>query len=335
MIRIEKDYSLLPHNTFGLDVHAKLFIEYRTVQALKEIIARGLVEQPFLHIGEGSNLLFTKNYEGVVLHSRIEGVEVLYEDHKSIKIKVGAGVNWDKLVAYTVDKKWYGAENLSLIPGEVGAAAVQNIGAYGVEVKDLIQEVHTIDAYGNERTFTLEECAYSYRYSIFKEREMKHYFVTHVILNLQKEEQYHLEYGSVRKELEKHAELSLANVRKTIIEIRKSKLPDTKEFGNAGSFFTNPIVSDSKYEELTGLYEKVPHYKLSDKAYKIPAAWLIDQAGWKGKSRGRAGVHKDQALVLINLGGAKGDEIVHLSQEIQASVLDKFGIPIAPEVNFI
>ena len=296
-----------------------------------------LVEEAWLHIGAGSNLLFTKDYPGMILHSAIKGFEVVGENEEEVLVRAGAGEVWDDFVAYAVEKGWYGAENLSLIPGEVGASAVQNIGAYGVEAKDLIVKVDTLEVEtGKERVFGNEECGYAYRESVFKHALKGKYIVTHVTYRLFKHPSYRLDYGNVRAELEKRGcELTLENVRRTIIDIRESKLPDPKVQGNAGSFFMNPIVPRPLFEELQDKYPSMPFYEVDAERVKIPAAWMIDQCGWKGKQLGRAGVHNKQALVLVNCGGATGQEIIALSEEIQRSVLDKFGVRISPEVNFI
>lgn len=328
-------YSLLPYNTFGIDVSASRFLEYASVAELKEYIAQGAVTTPFLHIGGGSNLLFTKDYDGLILHSRIGGIEVTAEDSQTVSLRVGAGVVWDDFVACCVEHGWYGAENLSLIPGEVGASAVQNIGAYGVEVKDLITAVETVNVQGYGRVYSVEECEYAYRSSIFKRPENKSVFVTYVRFRLSKEERYTLDYGTIRQELAKYPVPTLPIVRKVIIEIRESKLPDPKVMGNAGSFFMNPIVAKEKLEALQRDYPRIPYYELPDGRVKIPAGWMIDQCGWKGKSLGPAAVHDKQALVLVNRGGAKGSDIVALSDAVRASVRDKFGIDIHPEVNVI
>ena len=328
-------YSLLPYNTFGIDVSASRFLEYASVAELKEYIAQGAVTTPFLHIGGGSNLLFTKDYDGLILHSRIGGIEVTAEDSQTVSLRVGAGVVWDDFVACCVEHGWYGAENLSLIPGEVGASAVQNIGAYGVEVKDLITAVETVNVQGYGRVYSVEECEYAYRSSIFKRPENKSVFVTYVRFRLSKEERYTLDYGMIRQELAKYPAPTLPIVRKVIIEIRESKLPDPKVMGNAGSFFMNPIVAKEKLEALQRDYPRIPYYELPDGRVKIPAGWMIDQCGWKGKSLGPAAVHDKQALVLVNRGGAKGSDIVALSDAVRASVRDKFGIDIHPEVNVI
>lgn len=328
-------YSLLPYNTFGIDVSASRFLEYASVAELEEYIAQGAVTTPFLHIGGGSNLLFTKDYDGLILHSRIGGIEVTAEDSQTVSLRVGAGVVWDDFVACCVEHGWYGAENLSLIPGEVGASAVQNIGAYGVEVKDLITAVETVNIQGYERVYSVEECEYAYRNSIFKRPENKSVFVTYVRFRLSKEERYTLDYGTIRQELAKYPAPTLPIVRKVIIEIRESKLPDPKVTGNAGSFFMNPIVAKEKLEALQRDYPRIPYYELPDGRVKIPAGWMIDQCGWKGKSLGPAAVHDKQALVLVNRGGAKGSDIIALSDAVRASVRDKFGIDIHPEVNVI
>ena len=328
-------YSLLPYNTFGIDVSASRFLEYASVAELKEYIVQGAVTTPFLHIGGGSNLLFTKDYDGLILHSRIGGIEVTAEDSQTVSLRVGAGVVWDDFVACCVEHGWYGVENLSLIPGEVGASAVQNIGAYGVEVKDLITAVETVNVQGYGRVYSVEECEYAYRSSIFKRPENKSVFVTYVRFHLSKEERYTLDYGTIRQELAKYPAPTLPIVRKVIIEIRESKLPDPKVMGNAGSFFMNPIVAKEKLEALQRDYPRIPYYELPDGRVKIPAGWMIDQCGWKGKSLGPAAVHDKQALVLVNRGGAKGSDIVALSDAVRASVRDKFGIDIHPEVNVI
>lgn len=328
-------FSLLSHNTFGIDVNATRFLEYASVEELKQQIAQGAITTPFLHIGGGSNLLFTKDYDGLVLHSCIGGIEVTEETEQSVSLRVGAGVVWDDFVAYCVRSGWYGVENLSLIPGEVGASAVQNIGAYGVEVKDLITAVETVNFRGEERVYTVGECEYSYRNSIFKCPENRTVFVTYVCFRLSKKEKFTLDYGTIRQELEKYPKMTLDIVRKVIIDIRESKLPDPKVMGNAGSFFMNPILSREKLETLQQEYPRIPYYELNDGQVKIPAGWMIDQCGWKGKSLGPAAVHDKQALVLVNRGGAKGSDIIALSDAVRISVREKFGIDIHPEVYII
>ncbi|WP_337380219.1 UDP-N-acetylmuramate dehydrogenase [Phocaeicola coprophilus] len=330
--------SLLPYNTFGMDVKASRFVEYASVEELRglwnaerEAVARAL------HIGGGSNLLFASDYEGLILHSAIKGYTVVKETEEEVEVRVGAGEVWDDFVAYTVANGWYGAENLSLIPGEVGASAVQNIGAYGVEAKDLIVSVDTFGLEtGEERRFMREECRYAYRESVFKQKLKGKYAVTFVTYRLKKHPVFHLEYGNIRAELEKQGCLvDLENVRRIIIAIRQAKLPDPKVLGNAGSFFMNPIVPKMQFEALLAQYPDMPHYPVDDAHVKIPAGWMIDRCGWKGKRVGHAGVHEKQALVLVNCGGATGKEVMHLAEEIVASVRERFGVTIRPEVNYI
>ena len=337
-MNIYNDYSLKSRHTFGMDVKTALFMEYSTKEELKELLLNEQLEEGrWLHIGGGSNLLFMGDYPGTILHSSIKGYEVLSEDAEEVIVRVGAGEVWDDFVAYTVAQGWYGAENLSWIPGEVGASAVQNIGAYGIEAKDLIVNVETVEvATGKERVFSNAECGYAYRESIFKLSLKGQYIVTHVSYRLKKTPCYHLDYGNVRAELAKaNFDLALANVRQVIIDIRQAKLPDPNVQGNAGSFFMNPIVQRAHFEALLKDYPQMPHYEVDADRVKIPAAWMIDQCGWKGKRLGNAGVHDKQALVLVNCGEATGAEVVRLSEEIQQSVFNKFGIQIYPEVNFI
>lgn len=322
-------------NTFGFDVKADVWLEYESVEELERWIAEGRVASPYLHIGAGSNLLFIKDYEGTVLHSHIAGVEITAEDEEQVSVRVGGGVVWDDFVGYCVDHNWYGAENLSLIPGEVGASAVQNIGAYGVEVKDLISSVETINIQGERRVYQVDECEYAYRKSLFKKPEMKSVFVTYVNFCLSKKEHYTLDYGTIRQELLKYPVTDLKTLRRVIIDIRESKLPDPKVLGNAGSFFINPIVPRAQFEELKQQYPSMPYYDVDTDRVKIPAGWMIDCCGWKGKALGPAAVHDKQALVLVNLGGAAGKDVIALSDAVRASVREKFGIEIHPEVNFI
>ena len=324
------------HNTFGIEAVADEFLEYHSEEELLQFIKDGRLKGRLLHIGAGSNLLFVNPiFHGTVLHSLIKGIEVICEDEDHVWVRVGAGEVWDDFVAYCVEHQWYGAENLSLVPGEVGAAAVQNIGAYGVEVKDLITVVETLGLDGEHRDFQVSECKYAYRDSIFKRPDMKHLFVTYVQLCLSKKEQYHTEYGSIKNEISKLDALNISELRNIIIAIRQSKLPDPSVLGNAGSFFKNPVVSRSKFEELNTQYEHMPYYEIDEEHFKIPAGWLIEQTGWKGRALGPAAVHDKQALVLVNLGGATGAEIVALSDTVRRAVYDKFGIEISPEVNFI
>lgn len=345
-----RDYSLLAHNTFGIDAKCKRFLEYSSVEEAQQIVA-GLTaaDQPLLILGGGSNLLLTGDYEGTVIHSAIKGIEVLdnetladaAEDEKLrnpdfVFLNCGSGEVFDDVVAFAVEHGYHGAENLSIIPGEVGASAVQNIGAYGVEAKDIIYKVEAVEiATGKLVVFDNHVCQYSYRQSRFKHEWKDKYLVTHVIYRLSKHFVPDLDYGNIRTSLAaKGIENPTAQqLRDVIIEIRNAKLPDPKVQGNAGSFFMNPIVEKAKYEELAALYPGMPHYTIDAEREKIPAGWMIDQCGWKGKSLGRAGVHDKQALVLVNRGGATGQEIVNLCETIRKDVKQKFGIDIHPEVN--
>lgn len=335
MIHEYRDYSLLKNNTFGFDVKAARFVEYETADELRELVRTGRVAAPYLHIGQGSNLLFRNDYEGVILHSRIHGIDVLDETDDCVLLRAGSGVVWDDFVAYCVDRNWFGVENLSGIPGEVGASAVQNIGAYGVEAKDLIAWVETIDMNGEMRTYPAAECDFSYRHSIFKESGMEGVFVTNVVYRLGKTEHYSLDYGTVREELKHFPAVSLKTVRQVICNIRAAKLPDPKVLGNAGSFFMNPIVPRARFEALKAVYAAMPHYDIDRDRVKIPAGWMIEQCGWKGKSLGEAAVHDKQALVLVNTGKATGNDVVALSDAVRRSVREKFGIDIHPEVKII
>jgi len=336
-MKINQHTSLLPYNTFGIDVNADFFIEYDSAADLQDVLRLDIVKKnKLLHIGSGSNLLFLKDFNGIILHSGIHSINVINEDADSVFLEVGSSMVWDDFVAYCVDNGWGGAENLSLIPGETGASAVQNIGAYGVEVQDLIVRVNAVEIETAEfKTFTNEECRYGYRDSVFKNELKGKYIITTILFRLMKKPVFKLNYQRLEEEVLKNGEVNLENIRQTIIQIRQSKLPDTKITGNAGSFFMNPVISKEQFNSLQSNYPQIPHYFDSETKEKIPAAWLIDQCGWKGKHIGNAGVHEKQALVLVNLGGATGAEIVYLAQQIQKSVKEKFGIELTPEVNYI
>lgn len=338
MIKEYTNHSLFPYNTFGMNVQATHFVEYDSADELSSFLQKPQhLLLPYLHIGGGSNLLFTTDYPGTILHSAIKGFDIIKEDNNWVEVRAGAGEIWDDFVTYAIENNWYGTENLSLIPGEVGASAVQNIGAYGVEVKDLITQVETIEiSTGNRRIFTNNECNYAYRSSIFKQELKGKYIVTHVTYRLSKKPTFKLDYGNIRTELEKEGcSLTLASLRKIIVRIREAKLPDPKVLGNAGSFFMNPIIPLQQFNELIRKYPDMPHYPAGEGLVKVPAGWMIDQCGWKGKRIGRAAVHDKQALVLINTGGATSEEIIILANEIVRSVKNQFGIEIHPEVNFI
>ena len=319
-------------NTFSISVKAEEYVEYDNVEELKSLIPR-LANRRVLHVGGGSNLLFTQDYAGIVLHSLIHGIDVLDEDADSVLVRVGSGVVWDDFVAETLHRGWYGAENLSLIPGEVGASAVQNIGAYGVEVKDLIERVECVDLQsGEECVFDNATCRYAYRNSIFKQEWRGCYAVTHVLYRLSKTFVPHVDYGNIRAHLKD--EVTAESVREVIIRVRREKLPDPAVMGNAGSFFVNPVVPREQFEALRQTYPTMPFYEVGN-GVKIPAGWLIEQSGWKGRALGKAAVHDRQALVLVNLGGATGQDVLRLSDAVCAAVQKRFGISIHPEVNVI
>ena len=337
--KIMKDYnnySLLNHNTFGIDAKCNRFLEFSSVDEAKqvsELISNDKL--PFLIIGSGSNLLLKSDYEGNVVHSDIHGIVASSVNGENL-VRCGSGEVFDDVVAYCVEHGYYGAENLSLIPGEVGASAIQNIGAYGAEAKDIISKVEAVEiSTGNVVEFNNENCEYKYRQSKFKNEWKDKYLITYVTYKLENTFKPKLDYGNIRSKLaEKNiSEPTAKELRDTIIEIRNAKLPDPKVTGNAGSFFMNPIVGIDKFNELNGKYPNMPYYEVSKTLYKIPAGWMIEQCGWKGKRLGNAGVHEKQALVLINCGGATGQDIIKLCETIRHDVFDKFGIEINPEVN--
>lgn len=350
-----RNYSLLAHNTFGIDGKCRRFLEYSTVEEAQRITRMlTLGDLPLLILGSGSNLLLTQDFQGTVVHSAIHGIEVVEGPKNGSKdapknpskdtssapvyVKCGSGEIFDDVVAFAVKQGYHGAENLSIIPGEVGASAIQNIGAYGVEAKDIIYQVEAVEiATGKVVTFDNADCGYSYRQSKFKHEWKNKYLITHVVYVFSTRFCPDLDYGNIRTSLESKGiqHPTAEQLREVIIEIRHAKLPDPKEQGNAGSFFMNPIVDEAKYQALAACYPGMPHYTLPDGREKIPAGWMIEQCGWKGKSLGPVGVHDRQALVLVNRGGAKGSDVVRLYQAIQKDVLQKFGIEIHPEVNVI
>ena len=327
----ERHYSLRKHNTFGIEAKCERFVEFTSVEEAQQV-AKMLHESdlPYIIIGGGSNLLLTKDYPGMVVRSDILGIQIDGE-----RMTCGSGEVFDEIVEASLMAGLYGLENLSLIPGDVGASAVQNIGAYGVEAKDYIESIEAVEiATGKVVIIKAQDCSYGYRQSKFKTDWKNRYLITHVTYRLSTMFKPHLDYGNIRQALST-LEPTAPQLRKTIIDIRNAKLPDPKVTGNAGSFFMNPIVPRAQYEALATQYPQMPHYEVDAEHVKIPAGWMIDQCGWKGKSLGRAGVHEKQALVLVNLGGATGDEIVKLCQTIQADVKAKFGIEIHPEVNIV
>ena len=327
----ERDYSLKAHNTFGIEAKCERFMEFTTVeeaQQVAEILRES--ERPYIIIGGGSNLLLTKDFPGIVVRSDILGIQI--DDNR---MTCGSGEVFDEIVEASLMAGLYGLENLSLIPGDVGASVVQNIGAYGVEAKDYIESIEAVEiSTGKVVTIQAKDCGYGYRQSKFKTDWKNKYLITHVTYRLSTIFKPHLEYGNLKGTLGPGPIVPF-RLREVIIGIRNEKLPDPKVMGNAGSFFMNPIVPRAQYEALAVRYPEMPHYEVDAERVKIPAGWMIDQCGWKGKSLGRAGVHDKQALVLVNLGGATGDEIVKLCQAIQKDVKEKFGIEIHPEVNII
>ena len=338
-----RNYSLLEHNTFGIDAKCGRFLEYASVAEAVEV-AGMISSSPFLIIGGGSNLLLTADYPGtVVTPAPMADVSSgVCLDSKSLTLRCWAGLVFDDVVDYCVGNGLYGLENLSLIPGQVGASAVQNIGAYGAEVKDVICSVEAVEiATGKVVTIPAEECHYAYRQSRFKGEWRNRFLITHVTYRLSTSFAPHVDYGNIRAELDAKgiATPTARQLREVIIDIRNAKLPDPKVEGNAGSFFMNPIVSRERFEAIRKDYPTMPFYEVrngqGDSSYKIPAGWMIDQCGWKGKTIGPAGVHSRQALVLVNKGGATGSDIVRLMKAVQHDVYERFGISLQPEVNIV
>lgn len=332
-----ENYPLETVTTFHLPARCKHFVSYSSVEELKEILKSSLFKSvPYLHIGEGSNLLFTKDYDGIVLHSRIRYISIIEDNGDNIILKVGAGINWDKFVKYCVSNGYYGIENMSYIPGTVGASAVQNIGSYGVEVKDVIHKVHCISvATGSEREFVNEECRYGYRDSIFKNELKDKYIVVAVEYKLSKVPGYTLEYGPLKELFHDGNEITLQRVRQTIIDVRKSKLPDPAELGSAGSFFKNPVIGKDKFNALQLRYPSMPGYTVSGDTVKVPAGWLIENAGLKGFSVGGAKIYEKQCLVIVNTGNATSEDVVALYTAVMDKVKDLYGIQLQPEANII
>jgi len=336
---IQQNISLKPYNTFGLEATARFFVEIASLEELKSILQNPDYQSiNKLFLGGGSNILLTKNYDGLVIKINLKGIEKASEDDVHVYIRAGAGENWHQLVMYCVENQYAGMENMSLIPGTVGAAPMQNIGAYGVEIKDIFEELQAInlETFAIE-TFKLEDCNFGYRESIFKHQAKGKYVITSVTFRLNKTPIYKVGYGDIQKILEEMnvKSLNIKAISDAVISIRKSKLPDPAEIGNSGSFFKNPEIPKAQYEDLKERFENIPSYPINETTVKVPAGWLIEQAGWKGFRDGQIGVHARQALVLVNYGGGKGEQIKALSAKIQASVLEKFGISLSAEVNFI
>jgi len=334
---IQRNFPLKEFTTFGFDVKADQYVIFRSIEALRSIVDK--YQGPFLLLGGGSNICFTRDIDQMVLHNQISGIEIIEEDARSATIEVGAGENWHSLVEWAVDHQLGGLENMALIPGTVGAAPIQNIGAYGRELKDVFV---SLDAFDIERkkiaTFHAQDCKFGYRDSYFKNAGKGKFVIVHVRLKLQKcPHTLHTEYGAIQKVLDENKNLnpSIRDIFTAVIQIRESKLPDPKVIGNAGSFFKNPEVSQKQFLELQSRFEDLVFYAQPEGTYKIPAGWLIEKCGWKGKKVGNVGCHKDQALVLVHFGGGKGTEILKLSEQIRRDVDQKFGIQLQPEVNII
>ena len=331
--------SLKPYNTFGVDICARYFCRVATKETLINIIKKELqCYGRHLIVGGGSNILFCSDYDGLVILNEIKGIEVVKKDEQSVWVKALSGTCWQDLVQYCVEKDWGGIENLSLIPGTAGAAPIQNIGAYGAELKDTFVSLEAIDMNtGEERIFNNTECKFGYRQSVFKQELKGKYFIYSITLRLARQPIVNTQYGDIRKTLDAQgiSHPTVREVSDTVISIRRSKLPDPAEIGNAGSFFKNPEVAADKAENLLIAYPDMPVYTQTNGMVKIPAAWLIEQCGWKGKQIGHTGNHARQALVIVNYGNANGNEIWQHAQNVQLSVKEKFGILLEAEVNII
>jgi UDP-N-acetylmuramate dehydrogenase len=337
---IQHQVDLFPYNTFGIHHSAKYFTEIQSVEEAQALFTSDIFKSnQYLFLGGGSNILFTKDFDGLVIKVAINGKEIIREDENTITLKVGGGENWHEVVRYCVDKNWGGIENLSLIPGTVGAAPIQNIGAYGVEIEKNIFEVETVEiSTGKLKTYMHDECHFGYRESVFKTKFKDQFLISSITLTLTKKNHLlHLSYGAIADTLQQNGikNISIRDVSDAVIQIRSSKLPDPKKIGNAGSFFKNPSIQKDLHDFLKNKYESMPSFASQNGLVKIPAAWLIEQCGWKGKKINSIGVHQHQALVLVNYGGGSGEEIWNLAMQIQASVNEKFGIILQPEVNVL
>lgn len=338
MFNLSQNLSLKEYNTFGLDVKAKFFLSVQSEDDLLSFFSenRHFLQEKRLILGGGSNLLFIGDFNGIVIYPQIKGISIISENEDAIAVEVGAGEVWDDFVAFCVEKGWGGVENLSLIPGNVGAVPVQNIGAYGVEAESSVLRVNTVNLNDfSRKIFTHDECEFGYRNSCFKNEFKENYIISSVVFGLKKKYTLNLSYGALHSEIENEDNLDLKKLRQIIISVRESKLPDPKKIGNAGSFFKNPFIDLDISKKLKSTFPDIPLYPCSAELFKTSAAWLIDQAGWKGKSFRNAAVHDKQALVLVNKGNATGEEILKLSEQIQQDVFAKFGVLLKPEVNII
>lgn len=336
---IQENISLRPFNSFGIEAIARWFASFRSVNELQETLAeRPVPRTPWLVLGGGSNILFTKDFEGIILKNDVKGIEKVKEDNDHVFLRVGAGENWHRFVLHCIENGWAGVENLSLIPGCVGASPMQNIGAYGVEIKDVFYELRAFHLKEKcNYTFTLKDCEFGYRDSIFKNRYRDEFVILNVTYRLDKVPRFNTSYGAIQQELDNMGvkELSIKAISDAVIRIRSSKLPDPAEIGNAGSFFKNPTITAQEFTDMKQRFEHLIGYENADGSYKLAAGWMIEQCGWKGFRRGDAGCHEKQALVLVNYGEATGSEIYALSEEILNSVSEKFGVRLEREVNIV
>lgn len=337
-MEILNDFSLKNYNTFGIEAKAEKFVAVHSVSELKNILEQNKNQQKFI-LGGGSNMLLTKNIEALVIHIDLKGKKIIREDADSVWVESQAGENWHEFVLWTIDQNFGGLENMSLIPGNVGTTPVQNIGAYGTEIKDTFVSCEAINIDNQEmRTFTNEECRFGYRESVFKNEVKDKYIIVSAVFKLTKRNhKINTSYGDIQAELAKNniTTPGLKDVSNAVIAIRKSKLPDPAELGNSGSFFKNPILLKSDFEQIHQKFPEMRFFDISETEVKVPAGWLIEQAGLKGKRFGDAGVHKNQALVLVNYGNATGQEILDVSKTVQNTVFNTFGIHIEAEVNII
>lgn len=337
-MEIQTNFSLKNYNTFGIEAKANQFVGVQNVGELKAVLEQNKSEKKFI-LGGGSNMLLTKNIEALVIHVDLKGKKIVKETEDYVWVESQAGENWHEFVLWTIDQNFGGLENMSLIPGNVGTTPVQNIGAYGTEIKDTFVSCEAISIENQEmRTFSKEECHFGYRESVFKNEEKDKYIITSVIFKLTKRNhKINISYGDISTELAKNniTNPTLKEISNAVIAIRQSKLPDPKELGNSGSFFKNPILLKTDFEKIHLNFPEMKYYEISETEVKVPAGWLIEQAGFKGKRFGDAGIHKNQALVLVNYGNATGQEILNVSKKIQQTVFETFGIPIEAEVNII
>ncbi|GIV30440.1 MAG: UDP-N-acetylenolpyruvoylglucosamine reductase [Bacteroidia bacterium] len=337
MLNIIENFDLQSKNTFGVKAKARYFVEILTIEDLQELTGHEIFQKnKYLILGGGSNVLFLRDFQGLVIENSINGIEIIHEDSSSVEIKIMGGTNWHEAVMWSVDNNWWGMENLALIPGKAGAAPMQNIGAYGVEIKDILKSVEFVDLItGQLIQWPASKCQLAYRDSIFKHQLKNRAFITAITVVLSKNPKPVLHYGNLFELVNPNQNITPADVAKTIISIRQSKLPDPRQIGNAGSFFKNPVVDKNTFQRLSQTYPEMPYFEMEHQI-KIPAAWLIEQCGWKGKIfENKFGVYPKQALVLVNYGGATGEEIFGLSQQIIDSVKEKFGIILEREVNVI